>query len=147
VLDRLAAEPGSVTVAALHHPLSPVPAVEVAPYSGVVNAGQAKRALAAARTSLVLHGHTHLAFAAAERLLAAGPPWTVRIAGAPALASRDTEERNGYNELFVAREGGAHTLAARTVRLDGGQWTPGEVYAFRPGASDERPLAALCADG
>lgn len=146
VLDRLAAERGYVTVAALHHPLSPVPAVEVAPYSGVVNAGQAKRALAAARTSLVLHGHTHLAFAAAERLLGAGPPWTVRIAGAPALASRDTEERNGYNELFVAREGGAHTLAVRTVRLDGGQWTPSETYAFRPGAPDERPLPDLCAD-
>ncbi|CAG6396254.1 metallophosphoesterase [Streptomyces cocklensis] len=147
VLDRLAAERGYVTVAALHHPLSPVPAVEVAPYSGVVNAGQAKRALAAARTSLVLHGHTHLGFAAAERLLGSGPPWTVRIAGAPALASRETEERNGYNELFVAREGGAHTLAVRTVRLDGGQWTPGEVYAFRPGAADERELADLCADG
>lgn len=147
VLDRLAAEHGYVTVAALHHPLSPVPAVEVAPYSGVVNAGQAKRALAAARTALVLHGHTHLGFAAAERLLGSGPPWTVRIAGAPALASRETEERNGYNELFVAREGGAHTLAVRTVRLDGGQWTAGEVYAFRPGAADERELADLCADG
>ncbi|UWE11451.1 metallophosphoesterase [Actinacidiphila bryophytorum] len=147
VLDRLAPERGYVTVAALHHPLSPVPAVEVAPYSGVVNAGQAKRALAAARTSLVLHGHTHLGFAAAERLLGSGPPWTVRIAGAPALASRETEERNGYNELFVSREGGAHTLAVRTVRLDGGQWTPGEVFAFRPGAADERDLAELCADG
>lgn len=146
VLDRLSAGHGYVTVAALHHPLSPVPAVEVAPYSGVVNAGQAKRALAAARISLVLHGHTHLAFAAAERLLGAGPPWTLRIAGAPALASRETEERNGYNELFVAREGGAHSLAVRTVRLDGGQWTPGEVYAFRPGAADECDLAELCAD-
>lgn len=146
VLDRLAPERGYVTVAALHHPLSPVPAVEVAPYSGVVNAGQAKRALAAARTSLVLHGHTHLAFAAAERLLGEHPPWTMRIAGAPALASRDTEERNGYNELFVAREGGAHTLAVRTVRLDGGRWTPGEVFAFRPGAPDEPPLLTLCAD-
>ncbi|NUS13405.1 MAG: hypothetical protein HOY69_18725, partial [Streptomyces sp.] len=147
VLDRLAPEAGVVTVAALHHPLSPVPAVEVAPYSGVVNAGQAKRALAAARTSLVLHGHTHLAFAAAERLLGAGPPWTMRIAGAPALASRETEERNGYNELFVAREGGDHTLAVRTVRLDGGQWTAGAVYAFRPGAPEEHDLAVLCADG
>ncbi|NJP44259.1 metallophosphoesterase [Actinacidiphila epipremni] len=146
VLDRLAPEPGYVTVAALHHPLSPVPAVEVAPYSGVVNAGQAKRALTTARASLVLHGHTHLAFAAAERLLDAGPPWTLRIAGAPALASRDTEERNGYNELLVAREGGAHTLAFRTVRLDGGQWAPGPVHAFRPGAPQEHPLAELCAD-
>lgn len=150
VLDRLAAGRGYVTVAALHHPLSPVPAVEAAPCPGVVNAGQAKYALAAARTALVLHGHTHQSFAAAERLLGAGPPWTVRITGAPALAGRDTDGHNGYtgyNELFVAREGGGtHTLAVRTVRLDGGRWTPGAVYAFRPGASDERRLADLCAD-
>ena len=146
VLDRLAAEPGYVTVAALHHPLSPVPAVEVAPYSGVVNAGQAKLALAAAATGLVLHGHTHLAFAVAERLLGAGPPWTMRIAGAPALGSRETDERNGYNELFVAREGGTHTLAMRTVRLDGGQWVAGPAYAFRPGAADECSPQELCAD-
>jgi 3',5'-cyclic AMP phosphodiesterase CpdA len=144
VLDRLAAEHGYVTVAALHHPLSPVPAVEVAPYAGVVNAGQAKRALAGARTALILHGHTHLAFGAAERMLGAEPPWTMRIAGAPALASSETDERNGYNELFVAREGGAHALAMRTVRFDGGQWTAGPAHAFRPGGADELPLAALC---
>ncbi|SEN96445.1 metallophosphoesterase family protein [Actinacidiphila rubida] len=146
VLDRLAAQPGYVTVAALHHPLSPVPAVEVAPYSGVVNAGQAKRALAGSGTALILHGHTHLAFGAAERLLGAEPPWTMRIAGAPALASSETDERNGYNELFVAREGGAHALALRTLRFDGGQWAAGPAYAFRPGGADELPLADLCAE-
>lgn len=146
VLDRLAAQEGWVTVAALHHPLSPVPTVEVAPYSGVVNAGRAKRALSGAATALVLHGHTHLAFAAAERLLGAGRPWTVRIAGAPALASSETEERNGYNEMFVAREGTGHALAVRTVRLDGGQWTPEPAFAFHPGAAEELDLSALCAD-
>ncbi|WP_225846079.1 metallophosphoesterase [Streptomyces sp. HPF1205] len=146
VLDRLAAQEGYVTVAALHHPLSPVPAVEVAPYSGVVNAGVAKRALAGADTSLVLHGHTHLAFAAAERFLGPGRPWTMRIAGAPALASRETDERNGYNELFVAREGTRHALAVRTVRLDGGRWTGEPVFAFRPGAAREHDLADLCRD-
>lgn len=147
VLDLLRAETGYVTVAAVHHPLSPVPAVEVAPYVGVVNAGQAKRALAAAATSLVLHGHTHQAFAAAERLLGVSPPWTIRITGAPALGSGETDEHNGYNELFVAREGGDHSLAVRTVRLVGGQWTAEpSVYAFRPGAADERDFAALCED-
>lgn len=70
VLDRVTAEPGYVTIAVLHYPLSPVPSVEVAPYSGVVNAGQAKQALVAAGTALVLHGHTHLGFLAAERLRA-----------------------------------------------------------------------------
>ncbi|WNI18644.1 metallophosphoesterase [Actinacidiphila sp. ITFR-21] len=146
VLDRLSAATGFATVAALHHPLSPVPTVEVAPYSGVVNAGQAKRALSVARTSLVLHGHTHLAFFAAERLLGLSPPWTMRIAGAPALATPQTEERNGYNELFVAREGERSAFAIRTVRLDGGQWTPEQLFAFRPGAPEERALAELCGD-
>jgi hypothetical protein len=146
VLDRLAPLPGFINLAALHHPLSPVPAVEVAPYSGVVNAGQAKRALAAAATALVLHGHTHLAFVAAERLLGVQPHWTMRIAGAPALASRESDERNGYNEIFIAREGGRHGLGVRTVRFDGGQWTPEPVIAFRPGASDECTLEALCQD-
>ncbi|MFC4030935.1 metallophosphoesterase [Streptomyces polygonati] len=147
VLDRLAAETGYVTVAALHHPPSPVPTVEVAPYSGIVNAGQVKRALSAAETALVLHGHTHLAFAAAERILGLDPPWTMRIAGAPALATSETEERNGYNELFVAREGGAHAFALRTVRLDGGTWTASEPpYGFRPGAARERTVRELCQD-
>ncbi|WP_407564757.1 metallophosphoesterase family protein [Streptomyces sp. 184] len=146
VLDRLKSEPGYVTLAALHHPLSPVPAVEIAPYSGVVNAGQAKWTLAEAATSLVLHGHTHLGFTAAERLLGTASPWTTRIAGAPALGSRESDERNGYNEVFVAREGGAHALALRTVRYEAGTWTPAHPVAFTPGAPDETPLRVLCED-
>ncbi|MFW6690317.1 metallophosphoesterase [Streptomyces sp. MAR4 CNX-425] len=145
VLDRLTREPGYVTLAALHHPLSPVPAVEIAPYSGVVNAGQAKWTLADAATSLVLHGHTHLGFTAAERLLGTARPWTTRIAGAPALGSRESDERNGYNQVFVAREGGEHALALRTVRYEAGAWTPGPPIAFHPGAPDETPLRAICA--
>ncbi|SFD45521.1 metallophosphoesterase [Streptomyces aidingensis] len=147
VLDRLSPEAGYLTLAALHHPLSPVPSVEIAPYSGVVNAGQAKKALAAAGAALVLHGHTHLGFTAAERLLGGGPPWTLRIAGAPALGSGETEEQNGYNEVFVAREGGAHTVALRTVRLRGGHWTPDPAVAFRPGAAEECSLGRICEDG
>jgi hypothetical protein len=158
VLDRLTPEEGYVTLAALHHPLSPVPSVEVSPYSGIVNAGQAKRALVAARTALALHGHTHLAFLAAERLLsvpAAAPPaaaaansgaWTLRIAGAATLASAASDEQNGYNEVFLAREGRGYRLVVRAVRLHGGQWTPEPGIAFRPGAADECSLSALIAD-
>lgn len=148
VLDRLAAEPGVVTLAALHHPLSPVAAVEVAPYSGVVNAGQAKLALAVADTSLVLHGHTHLAFTAAERFPAVRPQWTMRVTGAPALGSQESDEPNGYNEVFIAREGDGYGLALRTVRLTGGQWTAPawSVIGFRPGVADECGLDGLCQD-
>jgi hypothetical protein len=146
VLDRITAEAGMLTFAALHHPVSPVPAVEVAPYSGIVNAGQAKRVLTEARTALVLHGHTHMSFFAAERILNAAPNWTMRIAGAASLAAASADEQNGYNQVFVAREGGAHTVLVRPMRLDGGQWTAQPAFAFRPGEPDELPLSALWLD-
>ncbi|MDX3260176.1 metallophosphoesterase [Streptomyces sp. MI02-2A] len=146
VLRGLNKEAGCVNLAVVHHPLSPVPAVEVAPYAGVVNAGQAKLALAEAHTSLVLHGHTHLGFLASERLIDREQPWTTRIAGAPALASVHSNEENGYNEIFIAREGGGHTLAVRTIRLRNGHWKEDLAIAFRPGAADECGFEDLYAD-
>jgi calcineurin-like phosphoesterase family protein len=146
ILDRLMPSEGYLTMAALHHPVSPVPTVEVAPYSGIVNAGQVKRALIAAGTALVLHGHTHLSFLAAERLLGPARPWTMRIAGAATLASAATDEQNGYNEILVSREGGTHRLLVRPIRLDGGQWVPQPGIAFRPGAPDECTLSDLARD-
>ncbi|MGW1209974.1 metallophosphoesterase family protein [Streptomyces sp. NPDC002499] len=146
VLRRLSRETGCVNLAVVHHPLSPVPAVEVAPYAGVVNAGQAKASLAEAHTALVLHGHTHLGFLASERLIDRDRPWTTRIAGAPALASIHSNEENGYNEVFIAREGDGHSLAVRTVRLRQGQWRADLAFAFRPGDPDECAFDELGAD-
>ena len=146
VLDRLMPSEGYLTMAALHHQVSPVPTVEVAPYSGIVNAGQVKRALISARTSLVLHGHTHLSFLAAERLLGPDAAWTMRIAGAATLASAATDEQNGYNEILIAREGGTHRLMVRPVRLDGGQWLPQHGIAFWPGAPGECDVRDLALD-
>jgi hypothetical protein len=146
MLDRLTPEAGYVTLAALHHPVSPVPSVEVAPYTGIVNAGQAKRALTAARTALVLHGHTHLTFLTAERLLGAATDWTIRIAGAATLAAASSDEQNGYNQVFITREGGSHALLVRPVRLDGGHWQPQRAVAFRPGVPREWEFAELLGD-
>jgi 3',5'-cyclic AMP phosphodiesterase CpdA len=146
VLRRLKKETGCVNLAVVHHPLSPVPAVEVAPYAGVVNAGQAKLALAEAHTALVLHGHTHLGFLASERLIDRDRPWTTRIAGAPALASIHSNEENGYNEVFIAREGEGHSLAVRTVRWRNGQWKTDLAFAFQPGTADECTFDELGAD-
>jgi hypothetical protein len=146
ILDRLTPDDGYLTLAALHHPVSPVPSVEVAPYTGIVNAGQLKRALVSAGTALTLHGHTHLSFLAAERLLGPGRPWTTRIAGTATLASAATDEQNGYNEILIAREGGTHRLLIRPVRLDGGQWLPQPGIAFRPGAPDECDISRLTRD-
>ena len=146
MLDRLTPEAGWLTVAALHHPLSPVPAVEVAPYSGIVNAGQVKSSLTDARAALVLHGHTHLAFLAAERVLGQSPCWTMRIAGAATLASAASDEQNGYNQIFISREGGDHLILVRPMRLDNGQWVRLPPIAFRPGAADELPIHGLAQD-
>ena len=146
MLDQISPEAGYVTLVALHHPISPVPSVEVAPYSGIVNAGQAKRIFSSAQVALVLHGHTHLAFLATERLLAGSRSWTLRIAGAATLASAATDEQNGYNQIFISREGGEHVILVRPMRLDGGQWLPQCSVAFRPGASDEYPIGRLADD-
>jgi hypothetical protein len=146
MLDRLTPEPGFTTLVALHHPISSVAAVEVGPYTGIVNAGQVRRALVKARTALALHGHTHLTFLSAERLLNNAPDWTLRIAGAATLASTTSDEQSGYNEIFIAREGGEHGIAVRPVRLDGGQWSPGPEIAFHPGAPAECTIGELTHD-
>lgn len=151
VLDRLTVEAGTMTLAAMHHPLVQVPSVEVAPYTGLINGGQVRQALARARTALVMHGHTHLAFFAAERLLGdagngSGTGWTMRIAGAATLAAATTNEQNGYNQILIARHGGEHTVVVRPVRFEGGSWNPGGVIAFRPGAADELPITGLLED-
>lgn len=146
ILDRLRPREGYLTLAALHHPVSPVPTVEVSPYSGIVNAGHVKQALASAATALVLHGHTHLSFLSAERLLGIARPWTLRIAGAATLSSTETSEQNGFNEIFIAREGRAHRLLVRPVRLDGGQWIAQAGMPFQPGAPSECTLLELASD-
>jgi 3',5'-cyclic AMP phosphodiesterase CpdA len=146
MLDQISPETGYVTLVALHHPVSPVPSVEVTPYSGIVNAGQAKRVFSTARVALVLHGHTHLAFLATERLLGVSPSWTLRIAGAATLASVASDEQNGYNQIFISREGGEHNILVRPMRLDGGQWLEQRSVAFRPGVSDELHIGRLVDD-
>ena len=147
MLDQVGFEPGWLTFAVLHHPLSAVPSVEIAPYSGVINAGQVKRALVAARTALVMHGHTHLSFLASERLLCTGrEDWTLRIAGAPTLAAAASDEQNGYNQVFVLREGGQHAVVIRPMRYDGGQWVGRDRISFRPGQPCELSDAALIGD-
>lgn len=153
MLQRLPAPaPGWLTIAAMHHPVSPVPSVEVTPYSGIVNAGQVRYRLSNAKTALILHGHTHLAFLSAERLLPAhaGQPtgdWTIRIAGAASLASAHAAEANGYNEVFIAREGTRdHSLIVRSMQLLNGYWSETRSVAFRAGYPVECAAAELVND-
>jgi hypothetical protein len=110
-----------VRIAVLHHPVSSLPATtDVAPYTGLINAGAVKDALIDVQVALVLHGHMHSQWVCEER-------WpnhqrgehVLRIAAAPSLGSREVIERHGYNEVLVQREGDTHTVEACAMERPG----------------------------
>jgi len=89
-----------IRIAVLHHPVSPLPvSLEVSRYGGLLNAGQVKDALLGCGFCLVLHGHLHSGWLAAERWPARHGDRTLHIAAAPSLGSREIQEHNGYNEI------------------------------------------------
>src|SRR5262249_47571362 len=94
-----------VRIAVLHHPVSPLPATEVGQFVGLINAGRVKNLLMEKRFCLVLHGHLHAGWFGAERWPGKHDDWTLHIAAAPTLGSRETQHELGYNEIEVAREG------------------------------------------
>lgn len=122
---RGAAIPEPVRIAALHHPISPLPSsVDIAPYAGLVNAGAVKDALIDRRFTLVLHGHLHSQWFGEER-------WpghqrgdhTLRIASAPSLGSREVHEHHGFNAVELHREGPAIVaVTVRAFRRQGDTW-------------------------
>jgi hypothetical protein len=110
-----------VRIAVLHHPVSPLPATEVAHYAGLVNGGRVKDVLLEQRFCLVLHGHMHHGWFAAERWPGKHGDWVLHIAAAPTLGSRETQHGLGYNEVEVAREGDDQfEVVVRRVSHDGG---------------------------
>jgi hypothetical protein len=70
----------------------------------------------------------------------------MRIAGAASLASASTVESNGYNEVFVYREGVNTSVVVRPVRFDGGEWIVQDAIAFHPGRPSECALRELLYD-
>jgi hypothetical protein len=65
--------------------------------------------------------------------------WVLRIAAAPSLGSREISEKNGYNEIVIAREPGGtepspYTLVVRRVVRKGATWEAGrQMGPFKPG--------------
>ncbi|MCA9663509.1 MAG: metallophosphoesterase, partial [Myxococcales bacterium] len=114
-------------IAVLHHPVSPLPATtDVAPYSGLINAGAVKSALLDAGVDLVLHGHMHSAWLAEERW--ADRDRTLRIAAAPSLSSRLVHEAHGYNEILLYREGDDDfSVEVRAYARTGDSWAVKEA--------------------
>ncbi len=118
-----------VRIAVLHHPVSPLPSTEIASYTGLINAGRVKDLLLEKRFCLVLHGHMHLGWFAAERWPGQHPDWTLHIAAAPTLGSRETQHALGYNVVEVAREGNKRfsVMVSRVSHDTGGGWLEKET--------------------
>jgi hypothetical protein len=118
-----------VRIAVLHHPVSPLPATEVAHFAGLVNAGRVKNLLLEQRFCLVLHGHMHFGWFAAERWPGKHDGWVLHIAAAPTLGSRETQDKLGYNVVEVAREGDDRfeVTVTRVAHDTGGAWEEKET--------------------
>jgi len=93
----------SVRIAVLHHPVSPLPSLELARYAGLLNAGRVKEVLFSHEFALVLHGHLHSACLLEERWAGQYDNWILRIAAAASLGSRQIAEKNGFNEILLQR--------------------------------------------
>ena len=128
-----------IRIAVLHHPVSPLPATELASFAGLVNAGELKDTLIRKEFCLVLHGHAHAGWFGKEQWPERHEERSLRIAGAPSLGSREVQEHHGYNEIEVARDQrGSHAAYRITVRRLGREGTSWVVQSsmgpFAPGA-------------
>jgi 3',5'-cyclic AMP phosphodiesterase CpdA len=124
-----------VRIAVLHHHVSPMPNVEIAPYAGLVNAGAVKDMLLSKQFCLVLHGHQHSGWFGLEAWPTNHGDWCLRIAAAPSLASREVTERHGFNEIIVLREGSkSYEVTVRRYVRNGNSWhREAEMGPFIPG--------------
>lgn len=133
-----------VKIAVLHHPVSPLPFTELARFAGLVNAGEVKDALFEHEVCLVLHGHAHMGWFGQEQCPEREIPWVLRIAAAPSLGSRETNEQNGYNEIAITRDPidestAPYTIVVRRILRKGASWECGKVMdPFSPGGVDLR---------
>lgn len=110
----------NVRIAVLHHPVSPVPGdTEVAPYAGLVNAGQVKDALLEKKFSLVLHGHVHKAWISREAWPGRHGERSLTIASAASLGSSQVSDTHGFNEVRLYREGQQRRLTVRHFERKG----------------------------
>lgn len=88
--------------------------------------------------NVVLHGHSHTGWFGKEQWPERHEDWTLRIAAAPSLSSREVQEHNGFNEIEIARDGVGGEVryqihVSRMVR-EGGTWTRrASMGPFAPG--------------
>jgi len=103
---RQAHLPDPIRIAVFHHPISPIPtSSEVAPFAGLVNAGEVKDVLLEQGFTLVLHGHVHTPWIGTESWPGRHDGRGLTIVSAGTLGSEETYEKHGFNELRIVREG------------------------------------------
>jgi len=127
-----------VKIAVLHHPVSPMPGSELARFAGLINAGEVKDTLAHKEFCLILHGHAHTGWFGKEQWPERHEDWTIRIAAAPSLGSREIQEHNGYNEIEIVRDPSGGDLPYRVsvcrVVREGATWERrASMGPFAPG--------------
>jgi hypothetical protein len=111
---------------------------ELVRFGGLLNAGEVKDAVAHKEFCLVLHGHVHTGWFGKEQWPERHEDWTIRIAAAPSLASREVQEHNGFNEIESARDGVggevSYRIHVKRVVREGGTWTRrASMGPFAPG--------------
>lgn len=126
---------GTVRIAVLHHHVSPMPHfTDVGRFAGLLNAGQIKDACFASQVALILHGHMHSGWFAAESWPGSHRDWTIRIAAAPTLGSKELVEHHGFNEIAIYREGDNCEIEVRSFGREGQSWTEKRrMGPFTPG--------------
>lgn len=107
-----------VRIAVLHHPVSPLPELELARFGGLINAGAVKETLLEKGFQLVLHGHVHRGWFAEEKVWRSdGKPRSLAVASAPTLGSRETSKDPGFNEIEIARDYDANAKPCYAVTV------------------------------
>ncbi len=137
-LRKLAApKNGALRLAVLHHHVSPMPHfTDVGRFAGLLNAGQIKDACFASQVALILHGHMHSGWFAAETWPGSHDDWTLRIAAAPTLGSKELVEHHGFNEITIYREG--DKCAPLVVKAKHGPLSDAWVHSLQGNDSERR---------
>ncbi len=109
-------------IVVLHHPISPLPILEIGAYTSLLNAGAVKQKLFESDFQLVFHGHVHHALFTSETWWDKGQPKTLFICSAASLGSNAKDEKNGFNEIDILWEGDECKVIARHFELNGNVW-------------------------
>ncbi len=71
--------------------------------------------------------------------------WTLRIAAAPSLASKEIQEQHGFNQIEFSRlreKGhGEYLVTVQRYVFNGESWRPDTKMSFRPGQSEDESTA------